>query len=69
MTDGDADEEAARDLIIVPGMRTDRSNPLEEGRAIAKLGFDWTARADERVHWSNAQPPGVPTEALFTAIE
>jgi hypothetical protein len=50
-------------------MRTDRSNPLEEGRAIAKLGFDWTARADERVHWSNAQPPGVPTEALFTAIE
>jgi hypothetical protein len=57
MTDGDADEEAARDLIIVPGMRTDRYYPLEEGRAIAKL---WVDGAVPRMTGSTGAMPSRP---------
>jgi 2,5-furandicarboxylate decarboxylase 1 len=46
-----------RDLVIVPGVRTDRSEPLEHGGTITKLGIDATRREGDRPDWTKAQPP------------
>jgi 4-hydroxy-3-polyprenylbenzoate decarboxylase len=46
-----------RDLLIVPGVRADRSEPLEQGGTITKLGIDATRRESDRPDWKNAQPP------------
>ncbi len=48
---------ADRDLIVVPGVRTDRSEPLESGGTIAKLAIDATRRDSDRSDWKKAQPP------------
>jgi 2,5-furandicarboxylate decarboxylase 1 len=48
---------ADRDLVVVPGVRTDRSDPLEDGGVIAKLGIDATMRPGDRTHWTRARPP------------
>jgi 4-hydroxy-3-polyprenylbenzoate decarboxylase len=48
---------ADRDLIVVPGVRTDRSEPLESGGTIAKLAIDATRRDSDRPDWKKAQPP------------
>ena len=52
---------ADRDLVIVPGVRTDRSEPLESGGTIAKLAIDATRRDSDRPDWKKAQPPGQAT--------
>jgi 2,5-furandicarboxylate decarboxylase 1 len=46
-----------RDLIVIPGARTDRSEPLDEAGVITKLGIDATRRAQDRADWRGAQPP------------
>jgi UbiD family decarboxylase len=48
---------ADRDLVIVPGVRTDRSEPLESGGTIAKLAIDATRRDSDRTDWKKAAPP------------
>jgi 2,5-furandicarboxylate decarboxylase 1 len=48
---------ADRDLVVVPGVRTDRSDPLEDGGVIGKLGIDATMRSGDRTDWTKAQPP------------
>jgi len=48
---------AERDLIVIPGARTDRSEPLDEAGVITKLGIDATRRAQDRANWRGAQPP------------
>jgi 2,5-furandicarboxylate decarboxylase 1 len=48
---------ADRDLVVVPGARTDRSDPLEDGGVIGKLGIDATMRPGDRSDWTKAQPP------------
>jgi 4-hydroxy-3-polyprenylbenzoate decarboxylase len=48
---------AERDLIVIPGARTDRSEPLDEAGVITKLGIDATRRAHDRADWRGAQPP------------
>jgi 4-hydroxy-3-polyprenylbenzoate decarboxylase len=48
---------ADRDLVVVPGAKTDRSDPIEDGGVIAKLGFDATRKADDRDDWTLAAPP------------
>ncbi len=48
---------ADRDLVVVPGVRTDRSDPLESGGIIAKLGIDATMRPGDRSDWTRALPP------------
>jgi 4-hydroxy-3-polyprenylbenzoate decarboxylase len=48
---------ADRDLVVVPGVRTDRSDPLEDCGVIAKLGIDATMRPGDRSDWTKAQPP------------
>jgi len=47
---------ADRDLVVVPDVRTDRSDPLA-GSTIAKLGIDATRRAGDRPDWRAAAPP------------
>ena len=49
--------EADRDLVIVPGVRADRAEPLEKDGTIAKLGIDATRRKDDRSDWTRARPP------------
>jgi 2,5-furandicarboxylate decarboxylase 1 len=46
-----------RDLIVIPGVRADRSEPLDEAGVITKLGIDATRRAQDRADWRGAQPP------------
>ena len=48
---------ADRDLVIVPGAKTDRSDPIADGGAITKLGFDATRKAADRDDWTLAAPP------------
>jgi 4-hydroxy-3-polyprenylbenzoate decarboxylase len=46
-----------RDFVIVPGVRADRSEPLEQGGMITKLGIDATRRGSDRPDWRRARPP------------
>ena len=46
-----------RDMVIVPGVRADRSEPLEMDGTITKLGIDATVRHGDRPDWSKARPP------------
>jgi 4-hydroxy-3-polyprenylbenzoate decarboxylase len=48
---------ADEDLIVIPGVRTDRSDPLERGGVVAKLGIDATRKAAGRSDWTRAEPP------------
>jgi 4-hydroxy-3-polyprenylbenzoate decarboxylase len=48
---------AERDLVIEPGAKTGRSDPLEDGGQIGKLGIDATRKAGDRDDWRNAAPP------------
>jgi len=47
-----------RDLLLLPGTGTDRSEPMEEGGLVTKAGFDATAKAGDRVEGvDRALPP------------
>jgi 2,5-furandicarboxylate decarboxylase 1 len=46
-----------RDILVVPGVRTDRSEPLESDGTIAKLAIDATRRDGDRSDWTKAEPP------------
>jgi 2,5-furandicarboxylate decarboxylase 1 len=46
-----------RDFVIVPDIRADRSEPLEHGGTITKLGIDATRRSGDRGDWDLAAPP------------
>jgi 4-hydroxy-3-polyprenylbenzoate decarboxylase len=47
-----------RDLILLPLSGTDRSEPLEEGGLVTKIGLDATAKADDRAEgMERAVPP------------
>jgi 4-hydroxy-3-polyprenylbenzoate decarboxylase len=48
---------ADRDLVVVPGVQADRSEPLERGGTVAKLGIDATRRDGDRPDWRRAEPP------------
>jgi UbiD family decarboxylase len=52
---------ADEDLVVVPGVRTDRSDPLQQGGVIAKLGLDATCKAANRNDWTVAKPPEAAT--------
>jgi len=45
-----------RDLIVIPGVRTDRSEPLECEGTITKLAIDATRREGDRSDWRIARP-------------
>ena len=46
-----------RDHVVVPSVRADRSEPLEQGGTITKLGIDATRRDSDRRDWDRARPP------------
>jgi len=46
-----------RDLVVVPGVRADRSDPMASQGLIAKLGIDATKTAGDREDWGIAAPP------------
>ena len=46
-----------RDFIIIPGVRADRSEPLDRNGTIGKLGIDATRKPEDRLGWELAQPP------------
>jgi 4-hydroxy-3-polyprenylbenzoate decarboxylase len=48
---------ADEDLIVIPGVRTDRSDPMQRGGVVAKLGIDATRKAAGRSDWTKAEPP------------
>jgi 2,5-furandicarboxylate decarboxylase 1 len=56
--------QADRDILVVPGVRTDRSEPLESGSVIAKLGIDATRRAGDRDDWRRAEVPAATRAKL-----
>jgi 2,5-furandicarboxylate decarboxylase 1 len=55
-----------RDFVIIPAVRADRSEPLEQGGTVAKLGIDATRKKDDRSDWDLARPPD---QALARARE
>ena len=49
---------AERDLLIVPGMSADRSEPQEDGGVVTKVGYDATCKpGDRKEGFDKAQPP------------
>jgi 2,5-furandicarboxylate decarboxylase 1 len=46
-----------RDHVVIPAVRADRSEPLEQGGTITKLGIDATRREGDRPDWDLARPP------------
>ena len=59
---------ADEDLIVVPGVRTDRSDPLEQGGVIAKLGIDAARKAANRSDWTKAKPPEAAPRGRGTCL-
>ncbi|MDB5397847.1 MAG: hypothetical protein JWM91_5353 [Rhodospirillales bacterium] len=53
-----------RDLLLIPQAGTDRSEPMEQGGLVTKVGFDATAKANDRVEGvDRALPPLAYREA------
>jgi 4-hydroxy-3-polyprenylbenzoate decarboxylase len=49
---------AERDLLVVPGMSADRSEPQEDGGVVTKVGYDATCKiGDRKEGFDKAQPP------------
>jgi 2,5-furandicarboxylate decarboxylase 1 len=46
-----------RDFVIIPAVRADRSEPLDQDGTITKLGIDATRRQGDRPDWTLARPP------------
>jgi 4-hydroxy-3-polyprenylbenzoate decarboxylase len=55
---------ADRDLLVVTAARTDRSDPLEDGGVIAKVGIDATRKQGDRADWRSAEPPAAVLERI-----
>ena len=53
-----------RDIMLIPGAGADRSEPLEDGGRITKVGFDATAKSGDRAEGvDRALPPQAQTDA------
>jgi 2,5-furandicarboxylate decarboxylase 1 len=46
-----------RDFVIIPAVRADRSEPLDQDGTITKLGIDATRGQGDRSDWTLAKPP------------
>lgn len=55
---------ADRDIVVMPGVRTDRSEPMKLGGTTAKYGFVATRRAEDRPDWTPALPPREAFDAV-----
>jgi 2,5-furandicarboxylate decarboxylase 1 len=53
-----------RDLLLIPQAGADRSEPMEEGGVVTKVGFDATAKAHDRIEGNDrARPPAEARES------
>ncbi|MGH8668096.1 MAG: hypothetical protein ACREUH_02600, partial [Burkholderiales bacterium] len=48
---------ADRDLVVVPGMPSNRSDPQARDGMVPKLGIDATRKEGDRGDWKPAEPP------------
>ena len=54
-----------RDLMLIPNAGADRSEPMEQGGLVTKIGFDATAKAGDRAEGNvRAQPPAGVRESV-----
>ena len=60
---------AERDIVVVGGVRTDRSEPMKLGGTIAKYGFDATRRAGDRDDWTRALPPAAAYARVAQVVD
>jgi 2,5-furandicarboxylate decarboxylase 1 len=59
-----------RDFLVVPGARTDRSDPLVQDFTIGKLGIDATAKPGERAEgWAFARTPAAAAARAASVLE
>jgi 4-hydroxy-3-polyprenylbenzoate decarboxylase len=59
---------ADRDLVVVPAVRTDRAEPLEQGGVVPKLGIDATRTEGDRADFIVAMPPADVVERVRAAL-
>jgi 4-hydroxy-3-polyprenylbenzoate decarboxylase len=60
---------ADRDILIIPGLPADRSEPQEDGSVIAKVGYDATCRAGDRKEgFAKAEPPADAYERMRAVL-
>ena len=57
-----------RDLLVVRGARTDRSEPLAEAGTVGKLGMDATRRDQDRKDWRLAKPPEAAIQISISEV-
>jgi 4-hydroxy-3-polyprenylbenzoate decarboxylase len=57
-----------RDHVVIPAVRADRSEPLEQGGTIAKLGIDATRREGDRPDWDIARPPAAALRRAYDIL-
>jgi 2,5-furandicarboxylate decarboxylase 1 len=55
---------AERDVVVVPAMPSNRSDPLEQDGMVGKLGIDATTKAGDRKDWRPAEPPPAVMERI-----
>lgn len=60
---------ADRDLLVVPGGRTDRSEPIKQDGVIAKMGMDATKSLADRPDWDRALPPAEVMQRVAARLE
>jgi 4-hydroxy-3-polyprenylbenzoate decarboxylase len=61
---------ADRDIVVIPGMSADRSEPLESGGTVAKIGYDATAKPGDRVEgFAPAAPPSAVLARVRDTLE
>ena len=60
---------ADRDIVLIPGMSADRSEPLEQDGTVAKIGYDATANSKDRAEgFTPAAPPESVLNRVRTAL-
>jgi 4-hydroxy-3-polyprenylbenzoate decarboxylase len=60
---------AERDLLVVPGAKTNRSDPLQSDGLIAKLGIDATRKDGDRGDWRPAEPPAAVMQRVARTLK
>jgi 4-hydroxy-3-polyprenylbenzoate decarboxylase len=61
---------ADRDIVLIPAMSADRSEPLEQDGTVAKIGYDATAKAEDRAEgFRPATPPPTVLDRVRTALD
>jgi 4-hydroxy-3-polyprenylbenzoate decarboxylase len=55
---------AERDVLVVPSMPSNRSDPLARNGMVGKLGIDATRKSGDRKDWRRAEPPAEVLERV-----